>query len=50
MFYGGAIGFGKYDGDFQYKMLFSIKMREGTPHPQCFSIYVMCDKDGLLSL
>ena len=31
MFYGGAIGLGKYDGDFQYKMLFSIRMRGGTP-------------------
>ena len=31
MFYGGAIGLGKCDGDFQYKMLFSIRMRGGTP-------------------
>ena len=31
MFYGGAIGLGKYDGDFQYKMSFSIRMRGGTP-------------------
>ena len=31
MFYGGAIGLGKYDGDYQHKMLFSIRMRGGTP-------------------
>ena len=29
MFYDGAIGLGKYD--FQYKMLFSIRMRGGMP-------------------
>ena len=23
-------------GDFQYKMWFSIKVREGNPYPQCF--------------
>ena len=23
-------------GDFQYKMWFSIKVREGMPYPQCF--------------
>ena len=38
MFCGGAIGLGKYDGDFQYKMLFSIRMRESTPPPhQCLN-------------
>ena len=31
MFYGGVIGLGRYDGDFLYKMLFSIRMRKGTP-------------------
>ena len=31
MFSGGAIGLGKYDGDFQYKMLFSIRMKGGMP-------------------
>ena len=27
-------------GDFQYKMLFSIRVRGGYPHPQCFSVYL----------
>ena len=40
MFCGGDIGLGKYDGDFQYKMLFSIRMRGGTPDPQCLSVYL----------
>ena len=31
MFNDGATGLGKYDGDFQYKMLSSIEMRVGTP-------------------
>ena len=39
MFYVGPIGLGKYDGDFQYRMSFSIRMREGTP-TQCFSVYL----------
>ena len=27
-------------GDIQYKMWFSIKVREGMPHPQCFSVHL----------
>ena len=30
MFYDGAIKLGKYDGDFQCKMLFSIRVRGDT--------------------
>ena len=40
MFYVEAIGLGKYDTDFQYKMSFSIRMRGGTLHPMCFSVYL----------
>ena len=34
MFYGGAIGLGKYDGDFQY--LYVLSEREGVPPPSVF--------------
>ena len=27
--------------DFQYKMWFSIKVREGMPHPQCFPVHLL---------
>ena len=27
-------------GDIQYKMWFSIRVREGIPHPQCFSLHL----------
>ena len=27
-------------GDFQYKMWFSIRVRGGTPDPQCFSVHL----------
>ena len=27
-------------GDIQYKMWFPIRVREGIPHPQCFSVHL----------
>ena len=27
-------------GDIQYKMWFPIRVREGTPHHQCFSVHL----------
>ena len=27
-------------GDIQYKVWFSIRVREGMPHPQCFSVHL----------
>ena len=27
-------------GDMQYKMWFPIRVREGIPHPQCFSVHL----------
>ena len=28
-------------GDFQYKMWLPIRVREGMPHPQCFSVHLL---------
>ena len=28
-------------GDIQYKMWFSIRVREGIPHPHCFSVHLL---------
>ena len=36
----GVIGVGGIVFDFQYKMLFPIGVRGGTPHLQCFSVYL----------